>query len=389
MTPSRREFLAASFAALSLRSPGATRYRAAVIGDTGHGDYGHEWDTAWNHLPDVEVVAVADPDQAGRERSQKRSGAARAYADYRKMLEVEKPDLVAICPRWPDQRLAMVTAAASAGAHMMIEKPFAASLEDADRMLATIEAARVKVQIGHTARSHPVTLQVRAMVRAGEIGELLEIRSRGKEDQRAGGEDLIVLGTHCFDLVRLFAGDPQWVFAHVTDGLRDVTPSDGLRPSEPVGLVAGDQVAAMFALGGETHAYFGSKANDVTNSSRFGVTFYGSHGAIFVALTQVPQRPAMILRSTNWAGEGPSAKWEVLPPPPQPKLETRFDANSLMVQDLLDAIEKDREPICGARDGRWTIEMVTGIYQSQTSGARVPFPLRDRHNPLAMGDRKL
>ena len=371
---------------MSLRSVGSTRYRTAVIGDTDHGDYGHEWDTAWNGLPDVEVVAVADPDPAGRARSQKRSGAARAYADYHKMLETEKPDLVAICPRWADQRVAMVTAAASVGANMMIEKPFAASLEDADRMVAAIDAARVKVQIGHTARPHPVTLQVRALVKAGGIGELLEIRSRGKEDQRAGGEDLIVLGTHCVDMVRFFAGDPQWVFAHVTERSRDVSRSAGRRPSEPVGLIAGDQVAAMFAFPGETHAYFGSKASDVTTGSRFGVTFYGSHGAIFLSLNRVPQDPAMILRSANWAAEGSSERWEVLPPPSQPKLETRFDANNLMVQDLLEAIAKDREPICGARDGRWTIEMVTGVYQSQISGGRVTFPLRDRHNPLTVGD---
>src|ERR1017187_1414923 len=164
MTPSRREFLAGSIAAMSIRSPGSRKYRAAVMGDTGHGDYGHEWDTTWNHLPNVEVAAVADPDESGRVRAQKRSGAARAYADYRKMLETEEVDLVAICTRWTDQRLAMVTAAASAGAHMMIEKPLAGSLEDADRMVAVIDAAHVKVQIGHTARSHPVTQQVRAMI---------------------------------------------------------------------------------------------------------------------------------------------------------------------------------------------------------------------------------
>ena len=48
-----------------------------------------------------------------------------------------------------------------------------------------------------------------AMLREGRLGQLLEIRARGKEDTRAGGEDLIVLGTHCFDLMRYFAGDPE------------------------------------------------------------------------------------------------------------------------------------------------------------------------------------
>jgi predicted dehydrogenase len=377
MTPTRRRFLAASLAAAPLRSLAATRHRAAIIGHTGHGNYGHDWDTAWSGLPDVEVVAVADPDEAGRAKAHKRSGAARAYADYRKMLETEKPDVVAICPRWADQRVAMVTAAAAAGAHMMIEKPFAASLEDADRMLAAIETARVKVQVGHTARPDPVTQQVRDLLRSGAIGQLLEIRSRGKEDRRAGGEDLMVLGTHCFDLMRYFAGDPLWVFAHVTDTAREVAPDSGRKPGEPVGTVAGDQVAAMFSFPGGTHGYFGSKANDVATGSRFGVTLYGSRGAIYVPLNQVPEEPAMISRSTSWGGA-----WEVLQPPLNAK--SRYDANVLMVRDLLDAIAKDREPICSARDGRWAVEMVIGIYQSQVAGARVPFPLRDRHNPLVL-----
>jgi predicted dehydrogenase len=54
-----------------------------------------------------------------------------------------------------------------------------------------------------------------------------------------------------------------------------------------------------------------------------------------------------------------------------------------MVRDLLEAIEKDREPVCNARDARWAIEMVMAVYQSQRSGARVPFPLKDRKHPLA------
>jgi hypothetical protein len=116
----------------------------------------------------------------------------------------------------------------------------------------------------------------------------------------------------------------------------------------------------------------------VTTGSRFGVTLYGSRGVIYAPLTQVPQAPAMILRSASWA----DGNWETLQPPPDGVLETRHGANALMVRDLLEAIEGNRQPVCGARDGRWTIEMVTGIYQSQAAGAAVHFPLRDRRNPL-------
>lgn len=58
-------------------------------------------------------------------------------------------------------------------------------------------------------------------------------------------------------------------------------------------------------------------------------------------------------------------------------------AHNTMALDLLDAIERAREPARGARDGRWPVEMTAGIYQSQIKGARVAFPPADRRDPLA------
>ena len=378
-TLNRRLFAQTAAAALLRAQAGRGRhYRAAIVGHTGRGNYGHEWDRAFRSLSSVEVVAIADPDDAGRRAAKARSQAARDYRDYREMLAKEKPDLVAICPRWPDQRVEMATAAAEAGSHMLIEKPLARSVEDADRIVALAEKHKLKIQVGHTARPHPITLQVRAMLRDGAIGDLLEIRSRGKEDRRAGGEDLMVLGTHCVDLLRFFAGDPAWVFAHVTAGGREVRRSDAREGTEPVGPVAGDRIAALFSFPGGVAGYFGSAASDVRSGTRFGVTLCGSKGIIFLPLSNVPSGPAMILRSPSWAMEGNAGCWQTIEPPPEGRGRERESANAMMVADLLDAIENNREPVCGARDGLWTIEMVAGVYQSQLSGGRVGFPLRDR-----------
>src|SRR5574340_1056572 len=365
----RRSFLYSAAAAALPQG----KYRAAIIGHTGHGNYGHDWDRSFRGFQNIEVVAIADPDDAGRAKAKARSGAARDYRDYREMLQHEKPNVVAICPRWLDERVAMVTAAAAAGAHILLEKPFAATLEDADVLVDTAERARIKVQVGHTARPHPITLQVKRMVQEGAIGRLMEMRARGKEDRRAGGEDLIVLGSHCFDLMRLFAGDPQWVFANVAAAGRGVTPADAHKPTEPVGPVFGDDVAAVFCFPGGVRGYFNSKTSDVPNNGRFGITLYGSKGAIWIPLTSVPSDPASILRSTSW-GDGAWTRIE----PPAGASGDRHAANALMITDLLKAIENGGEPACSARDGRWPIEMVAGIYQSHFAGSRLAFPLRKR-----------
>ena len=138
---SRRNFLksstglavAAGLAAPRLHAaeaqpPSRPRYRAAIIGHTGHGDYGHEHELIFNGRHDVEVVAVADPDPAGRAKAAQRCQAQRSYADYREMIEKEKPQLVCVTPRWTDQHHAMASDALRQGAHVYSEKPFTQTL---------------------------------------------------------------------------------------------------------------------------------------------------------------------------------------------------------------------------------------------------------------------
>ena len=148
-------------------------WRVALIGHTGRGNYGHDWDIAWNRISAVRVTAIADPVEAGRKVAQERSGAAKAYDDFRDMIASERPEIVTIGPRWTDQRVEMVAAAARAGAHVLLEKPFAGSLPDADAMVKALNAGKVKLQLGHVARPSPVVKQARQMLDAGEIGDLL------------------------------------------------------------------------------------------------------------------------------------------------------------------------------------------------------------------------
>ena len=77
----------------------AAKYRAAIIGHTGQGNYGHGLDVVYADMPEVEVVAVADPDPEGLAAASERIGAARSYTDFREMLVQEEVDLVNVCPR--------------------------------------------------------------------------------------------------------------------------------------------------------------------------------------------------------------------------------------------------------------------------------------------------
>src|SRR5438309_9673128 len=194
--------------------PGATEigsmprnYRVAVIGHTGRGNYGHGLDTVWQAFDNVQVMAVADADPKGRAAAQQRLKAKNAYADYRQMLHKERPQIVSVATRFVDEHRDMVVACAEAGASIFLEKPMCRTLAEADGMVAACERHHVKLAIAHQTRYSPRLQRVRDLITAGRLGEILELRARGKEDSRGGGQDLMVLGTHLMDLMRLVAGD--------------------------------------------------------------------------------------------------------------------------------------------------------------------------------------
>ncbi|MEP6537578.1 MAG: Gfo/Idh/MocA family oxidoreductase [Bryobacteraceae bacterium] len=383
--PSRRSFLAAAMCTTAGFAAAPKRYRVAVIGHTGHGDYGHGIDVVWKHFEQMDVVAVADADSTGRAAAAKRTGARRSYADYREMLRVEKPELVGIGPRWLDQRRDMVIAAADAGAHIFLEKAFAISLEDADRMVAAVQKNRVKLQVAHQMRTSPFAIRAKAMLMAGEIGTVQEVRVRGKEDRRAGGEDMMVLGPHVADMMRYFLGDPKWVVSHVTRSGEEISAKDTTQPTEPVGPIAGTQVSAMFAFADGVHGYFASRASDQTDALRFGTWIYGSKGVLFLPNSIYPGGGLYVLRTPAWLPDERS-RWERIDAKADPIPGFQGDhemGNALLVADLLRAIEQDGKPCCNEVDGRWTIEMMHGIYRAQQTGSRVSFPLKSRAHPLA------
>lgn len=349
------------------------KYRAVVIGHTGHGNYGHGWDTAWHGISAVEVTSVADANDKGRREAVTRIGGVKPYADYREMIAREKPDIVNICPRTLGERLSMVTAAAQAGAHILMEKPFAQNLAEADAIEALVAKHKLKLQLGHTARVLSVTIRTRDLLREGKLGNLQELRARGKEDKRAGGEDLMVLGTHCFDLMRYFVGDPDWVFAHIAQGGRELTRTMLREGTEAIGKIGGDNISATFGFANGVHGYFASKASDIATGRRFGVSLYGSRGFVFVPLNAVPSDEPFHLDSPAWVPEKGEPWQRIRYAEGRP--DDRHFANKAMALDLLEAIETGREPICSARDGRWTIEMLAGIYESHWAGARLKFPL--------------
>ena len=394
----RRNFLRTSSLAISVGVCGSPalfsaeppsreerKYRAAIIGHTGRGDYGHGLDVLFNDYANIQVVAVADPNAAGRAKTAEKRKALRQYDDYRAMLDKEKPQLVSIAPRWTDQHHAMAMAALSAGAHIFMEKPIMQTLVEADEVLATADRAGLKITVAHQVRLAPGVVQLRKAIEDGLIGDLLQVRAWGKQDARAGGEDMLVLGTHMFDLMRLFAGEALWCTARVTQNGRDITRRDARTATENIGPIAGDEIEAQFGFARSVNASFTSRGKLRERVGHWGLELIGSKTSARILADIAPA--VYVQQVGTWDATGRTDQWRRWENDPFVNVTAAErgsgSANRRLVDDWLDAIENKRDPVCSGRNAMKALEMVMAVYQAALSASRVPLPLAERKHPLA------
>jgi len=140
-------------------------------------------DHVWNELPRwaetgrVEFVAAADPQEALRERVAREYRVRSTYASIVEMLKGEQLDVVQVCTS-NAEGVAVVEAAARRGIHAVVEKPMAATLHGAERMLEAVHSAGTKLMINWPFRWRPAMVQAWEMVRDGILGSVFHSRIR-------------------------------------------------------------------------------------------------------------------------------------------------------------------------------------------------------------------
>lgn len=383
----RRHFLASAAAAVPAAAVLAQNeneaLRVAVIGHTGRGNYGHGLDTVWLKLPETQIVGVADANAEGLTKAKERLKTEAGFADYGKMLSELKPDIVAVCPRHADQHHAMTLAAIGNGAKAIyIEKPFLRTPKEADEVIAAAEKSGTKIAIAHRNRYHPALKTIDSMIADGKIGQVLEIRGRGKSDRRGGGEDLWVLGSHTLNLIHYFFGAPRSCSAVLKKDGKRVTKDDVHDGAEGLGKLAGNEVRARYEFENGQTAYFDSRADDGTKGAGFGLQIVGSEGIINI---QCDRRPLAHLVPGN--PFQPAAEARPWTPIEDGDAETVDGVHNHVVpaRDLIASIAEDRRPLCSVLEGAMTVELICAAFEShRKGGSAVSFPLKQRENALGL-----
>ena len=180
---------------------------------------------AFQARDDVRVVAIADPFEAYRKGVGEQLGCARLYEDYRQMLDDRDVQALDIClPHFQHEQV--VLDALDAGKDVLLEKPIAMTLEQADRMIAAAKAKGRKFYVALNQRFYPAHRKLKDIIDSGqygkpflalcqlvgdELGRMNDPQSWKGTWDRAGGGALIDTGTHIIDLVLWWFGRPKTV----------------------------------------------------------------------------------------------------------------------------------------------------------------------------------
>ena len=389
----RRRFLLQSIALSSApfvaRGKNNKPFRVGVIGHTGRGNFGHGLDSVWKIHPRTTIAGIADAEPNGLKRAQAKLKEGKAYADYREMLDKERPDFVAVCPRHVDQRVDMIKAACEFGAKgIYVEKPFARSLEECDWIKEACAKSGTKLAVAHRNRYHPALAIAKKLIGEGLLGKVVALRGRGKEDHRGGGEDLWVLGTHVFDLFHALAGKPLSCSAEIRKEGRLAGKQDVVEGNEGLGPLAGDEVHARWRMENGWTATFDSIKGHGTRAAGFGLQVVGNEGILDVRCDKEPL--FYYRKGSPWDPRTTRGDWIPLSSGGLGKTETQDVKGTVhnhlaAIRDLVNCVQGDGEPKCGLAEGIRTVSFVSSVFEShRLEGKRVEFPLKTRVNPLSL-----
>ena len=208
------------------------------IGLIGAGTMGRWYAQCLSEYGASELVAVCDLDAAKAEALARESNAGTPYTDYRKMLQAERLDAVAVAT--PDQfHREPVVACLLAGKHVLCEKPLATTLEDGLAMKQAAAESGRELMVNFGNRHRPQAQMLRRLIRqehtVGEVGNVyIELNERlSKTEELAWAEQtspVWFLLSHCVDYVRFVTGlEIVEVFGYHT---RKLMPVRGLDTSD-------------------------------------------------------------------------------------------------------------------------------------------------------------
>lgn len=325
--------------------------------------------TALVDLPSVRVVAVAGTSIEKARAFAERWGIPRAYDTAEALFADPDVRAVHLCTP-PDSRVALAEAAARAGKDILIEKPMARTVAEADRIIGAAERGGVRLGAMFQYRFTPTARQIKQAVDEGRLGRLLLVTLEAKwyraetyyrestwrgTAEREGGAVLINQAIHSIDLLHWIGGPIVEVHGLTATTLHPIQMED-------VGLAmlrfANGAVGSIVAT---TVAYPGFSERLTFHGERGSATLVQGEGAIEWNLVGEGPRREQVTTQVSGASRDPAA--------------TPSQGHLAEFTDFYAALRAGRPPTVDGREGRAALEVVEAIYRSQRQREPVSLPL--------------
>lgn len=324
----------------------------------------------------LDIVAVCDPIPEAMENLLAKYGlekddAIHRYSDYREMITTEKPVLVGIATE-SGLHAEIALFCIDHGVNLIIEKPMAMSIADADEIIRRSEARGVKVSACHQNRFNVAVQETRKALEAGRFGKLshgsVHVRWNRNQDYYTqapwrgtwaqDGGCLMNQCIHGIDLLR-------WMMGDEVEEVYGVTRQQfhHYLEAEDVGMaVVKFKNGAIGTIEGTTNVY--PKNLEET------LYIFGETGTVKIGGTSTNNIDVWNFADENAADAKNKGFQEATS-------NVYGNGHTSLYADVIDAIEHDRKPYVDAVAGRNALEMILAIYQSSAEGKPVKLPLEN------------
>jgi len=354
------------------------------VGIVGLGKVAHLHAQALKEIENAEFTAGCSRDMAKAESYCAGYGAA-PYDSISAMVSENDIDLVIICTPHPNH-LEPTVEAMEAGAHVLVDKPLASTLQDCDGMIEASHRTNRKLGVISQRRWYPPTLRVKQAINDGKIGKpvmgtvnMLGWRGedyyqsdewRGTWDLEGGGV-LVNQAPHQLDVFCWLMGPIDEVYGHWANLNHPYIEVEDTALA--IVKFKSGAIGNIIASNSQKPGLFGKIQVHGENGASVGVQTEG--GAMFIAgMAPILEPPVNDL----WTIPGEEGLLEEFIKEDNElfeKVDPTVYFIRLQIEEYLDALESGREPLVNGEEGRKSVELFTAIYRSTRDNRPVKFPL--------------
>ncbi len=328
---------------------------------------------ALREVPEAVVLAACSRQKEHVEDFARQWGIPAAVTDYRKLLDRKDIDVVVVgIPN--DLHRDVVVASAKAGKHVILEKPIAHTLHDADAMIDACRKGKVKLMYAETICFSPKYVRAKRLADEGAVGKLYMVKQGEKHSgphsdwfydvKRSGGGAMMDMGCHGIEWARWMYGKPK--VKSVTAHCQSVLHGGRTRGDD-------NSVVILEFEGGGIAVIEDSWAKQGGMDDR--AELHGTEGVIYCDLLHGSSMETYSQKGYGYAVEkaGATQGWTF----------TVFEEAHLYgfpheMRHFIHCVINDRTPKETGEDGRATLEIIYAAYESAGTGKRITWPYKPK-----------